>query len=156
MVAARFQKNRLGMIFVVHVKLKRAFRNTCEATTGAAIRIIAVMSPHVVNNVFPAGVVASAQIALVDDLVFCKSHYLERLRESRNQARIRFVNFVADVFRNWLKFDLASFSQRRQSVLGNLSVQNRLGDRFSASKSRQVTGQGFSGQNFRLESRSGF
>ena len=141
MVAARLQKNRLGVIFVVHVKLERAFRNTCESATGAAIRIIAVMSPDVVNNVFPARVVAAAQIALVDDLVFCQSHYLERLRESRNQARIRFVNFVADVFRNRLKFKLSRFSQRRISGLGNLSTKNRLTDRFLflCSKTRQVS-----------------
>ena len=40
--------------------------------------------------------------------------------------------------------------------LGNLSAKNRLKDRFSGSKSRQITGQGFSGQNFRQESRTGF
>ena len=40
--------------------------------------------------------------------------------------------------------------------LGNLSTKNRLRDRFSGSKSRQVTGQRFSGRNFRQESRTGF
>ena len=40
--------------------------------------------------------------------------------------------------------------------LGNLSIKNRLRDRFSGSKSRQVTGQGFSEPNFRQESRKDF
>ena len=43
-----------------------------------------------------------------------------------------------------------------QSGLGNLSTKNRLGDRFSGSKCRQVSGQRFSGPNFRQESRTGF
>jgi hypothetical protein len=34
--------------------------------------------------------------------------------------------------------------------------KNRLRDRFSGSKSGPVTGNGFSGQNFRQESRTGF
>ena len=40
--------------------------------------------------------------------------------------------------------------------LGNLSIKNRLRDRFSCPKSRQVTGQRFSGPNLRQESRTGF
>ena len=40
--------------------------------------------------------------------------------------------------------------------LGNLSIKNRLRDRFSGSKSRQVAGQRFSEPNFRQESRTGF
>jgi hypothetical protein len=42
------------------------------------------------------------------------------------------------------------------SCLGNLFTKNRLRDRFSGSKSRQVTGQRFAGPNFRQESRTGF
>ena len=40
--------------------------------------------------------------------------------------------------------------------LDNLSSKNRLRDRFSGSKFRQVPGQGFSGPSFREESRTGF
>ena len=40
--------------------------------------------------------------------------------------------------------------------LGNLSTKNRLRDRLSGSKSRQATGQGFSGPYFRQESRTVF
>ena len=40
--------------------------------------------------------------------------------------------------------------------LGNLFTKNRLKDRFSGSKCRQVTGQRISGPNFRQESRTGF
>jgi hypothetical protein len=43
-----------------------------------------------------------------------------------------------------------------ESGLGNLSKKNRLRDRFSSSKSRQVTGQRFLRPNFRQESRTGF
>ena len=42
------------------------------------------------------------------------------------------------------------------SSLDNLSKKNKLRDRFSGSKSRQVTGQRFSRPNFRQESRTGF
>ena len=40
--------------------------------------------------------------------------------------------------------------------LGNLSTKNRVRDRFSGSESRQATGQGLSGPNFRHESKTGF
>ena len=40
--------------------------------------------------------------------------------------------------------------------LSNLSLKNRLRDRSSGSKSRQATGQRFSGPIFRQESRTGF
>ena len=43
-----------------------------------------------------------------------------------------------------------------EAGLGNLSTKNRLRDRFSSSKSRQVTGQRFSGPNFGQDSRKGF
>ena len=42
------------------------------------------------------------------------------------------------------------------SGIGNLSTKNRLRDRFSGSKFRQVTGQRFSGPKIRQESRTGF
>ena len=44
----------------------------------------------------------------------------------------------------------------RLTGFGNLSIKNRLRDRFSGSKSRQVTSQRYSWRNLRQKSRTGF
>ena len=54
-------------------------------------------------------------------------------------------NYDGDVQSDTLAQGLSSFTPS----LGNLSSKNRLRDRFFGLKSRQVTGQGFSGSNFR-------
>jgi hypothetical protein len=55
-----------------------------------------------------------------------------------------------------LSIELEVLEVAWSSGLGNLSTKNRVRDRISGSNSRQVSGQGFSGPNFRQESRTGF